>query len=145
MNNLTRIGIGIALVGGAANSMLYNGKRYINLEIIKESKIIEGYNLIKKSTEVTEPSSSTVSRVSSQTWSAKALTSWSHGSIDRLSSTSERDRVQCRCRPVAKTCRPSTSRWELFTDLKRTFCPRSSRISASTTRSEFFPPSSTRS
>ena len=25
MNSLTRLGIGIALVGGAANSMLYNG------------------------------------------------------------------------------------------------------------------------
>ena len=26
MNSLTRIGVGIALIGGAANSMLYNGK-----------------------------------------------------------------------------------------------------------------------
>jgi hypothetical protein len=25
MNTLTRLGVGIALVGGAANSMLYNG------------------------------------------------------------------------------------------------------------------------
>lgn len=25
LNSLTRLGIGIALVGGAANSMLYNG------------------------------------------------------------------------------------------------------------------------
>lgn len=26
MNQLTRLGVAIALVGGAANSMLYNGK-----------------------------------------------------------------------------------------------------------------------
>ena len=27
MNSLTRLGIAVALVGGAANSMLYNGKQ----------------------------------------------------------------------------------------------------------------------
>lgn len=30
MNSLTRLGIGIALVGGAANSMLYNGNNKFN-------------------------------------------------------------------------------------------------------------------
>ena len=29
LNNLTRIGVAIALVGGAANSMLYNGKQLL--------------------------------------------------------------------------------------------------------------------
>ncbi len=27
LNNLTRLGVAVALVGGAANSMLYNGKK----------------------------------------------------------------------------------------------------------------------
>ena len=26
LNNLTRLGVAVALIGGAANSMLYNGK-----------------------------------------------------------------------------------------------------------------------
>ncbi len=31
LNTLTRLGVAIALVGGAANSMLYNGKRILRV------------------------------------------------------------------------------------------------------------------
>jgi hypothetical protein len=44
MNSLTRLGIGIALVGGAANSMLYNGIT-LNINLICGLKFIKDNTL----------------------------------------------------------------------------------------------------